>query len=260
MGVRRRRAGAWFPNLGTQGPEGNIDDDDAGLWGLFVLGDPGVSQTFLASLTFDAPIDDEADELGTDRSHLADFIGQDYILKRIVGKFFAALDQSPLNNEGAISSPAALLTAGFFVARAEDSTTESAAASLPIGTETAAEQRENYSPAVPSTIREPWIWRRQWILGNRFHLNQTVGFGAASFPFTTAEYHDVMDGPHIDARSKRRVSSDERLWFAASARGLGPAWDDPFDEANRNFPPVISFHLDYRIFGTLIKASGKSAF
>jgi len=260
---RRRVGGTWFPNVGTQGPEGNDDDDDLGRWFLHTHTNATVqdSITSILDLTFDQPLEDEAVSSGTDRSTLADIVGSEYILRRIVGKLFCFVDA----NDGTLASQfGALVTCGFFVARAEDSTTEAAGISLPIGTETAAETRENYSPAAVSTVREPWIWRRRWLLGNAGRAQQTgvaSKSGLSFFPTTNAGYASVMDGPHIDAKTVRRVSQDDRLWFAASSRILNPNFADPFN------PPAlggqserVNFHLDYRLFGRLVKASARGAF
>lgn len=265
--ARRRRGsgGTWFPNLGTAGPEGDEDDDDAGIFINAILSTAIPSQSVITDLTFDNPIEDEALSATASRSSLSDIIGSEYILKRIVGKVLAAVDQS---NSAFVGQFGVLLTCGFFVARAEDSTTESAVNPQPIGTETEVEKRENYSPAVPSTIREPWIWRRRWILGNQ--ARQSTGSAptslassaTAAFPSSTAGYGSVMDGPHIDAHTVRRVSQDDRLWFAAAFRLLSADWGaQPFGPGQLGVNPIgINIHLDYRLFGRLIKAKQHGAF
>jgi len=256
MPRRRRRRGCWFPNLGTVGPTGLADDDDAGIWGnLSPIN--SASTVFITDLTFDQPLEDEAAVENPDKSSLADLIGSAYILRRIVGKLFLAYDNATTITD----SSGVVITAGFFVARSEDSTSAAAGLAAPIGAESAAEARENYSPAVPSTIREPWIWRRRWILGNQRQGDViTVALGVTRFPATNVGYGSVMDGPHIDARTVRRVSNDDRLWFALSARQLNFDWTDPFDPDIAGTNRVVRFHLDYRLFGMLIKQRASGTF
>lgn len=256
---RRRRRGVWFPNLGTEGANGDPDDDDYGRYFRIIPSDDaGVSTTAILDLTFDQPEEDEAAVGGANARSLADIIGSEYILRRIVGNFFCAID---INDTTATAQFCTCVTAGFFVARAEDSSSEAADVSLPIGTETALETRENYSPAVPSTIREPWIWRRRWFLGNLARWN--VGGlmpGVSGFPPNNALYPSVASGPFIDARTIRRVSQDDRLWFAVAARHVGAEWNIPFENAGISATPALNCHLDYRIFGSLTKAKARGAF
>lgn len=256
---RRRRRGTWFPNLGTAGSPGDPDDDDYGRFFRIVAdNNAGTSNTIILDLTFDQPEEDEALSGGVNRSTLADIIGSEYILRRIVGNFFCASD---LNNNAETGSFATMVTAGFFVARAEDSSTEAADISLPIGTETAVETRENYSPAQGSTIREPWIWRRRWILGNSVRFNGASAEGVTQFPPTNTTFQPgVMNGPFIDARTVRRVSQDDRLWFACSVRQLGPLWDTPFINDGVAQNVNVNCHLDYRLFGHLTKARNRGTF
>lgn len=260
MAKRRRRRGTWFPNVGTSGPGENADDDDAGRWLDLPVNNDGTSNTVIFDLTFDSPIEDEAIPVGPNARSLADIIGSEYILRRIVGKCFVAQAQDPTIG----SQFATVVTAGFFVARAEDSSSEAAGNAQPIGTETALETRENYSPAAVSTVREPWIWRRRWILGNYVQA-VTSGVrreGALQFPPSNALFHagGVMDGPHIDAHTIRRVSQDDRLWFSISARALGGNFSDPFSVDITGAPLNIAVHLDYRLFGSLMKAKQKGSF
>lgn len=273
MAKRRRRAGGtWFPNLGTVGPEGDQDDDDYGRFFSLTLagGGPGglgaQSSTVFLDLTFDNPIEDEAQSQTDTRTSLADLIGSEYILKRIVGKLFVSAD-SQVQSLGGGSYLAALITAGFFVARAEDSSDETIGDPRPIGAETLDEARENYSPAVVSTIREPWIWRRRWILGNAKRRadagtsDTTVAqSGLVEYPSTTAGYGDIMSGPFIDAQTIRRVSQDDRLWFSMGARLLGGDFANPFGSVDTIQAMTLQVHLDYRIFGRLVKAQNRGAF
>lgn len=261
---RRRTRGTWFPTVGTF-----IAGDDA-LNGREILITPGTSgeiSTVLTDLTFDRPLEGE-DIQGQDT--LSQIIGSEYVLQRIVGKVFAhrriVPDLFGPNDQGQDSGPAILLGCGFFVARANDSSS-GGGADTPIGSATATERNDNYSPLEADTVREPWIWRRTWILGSHGAnwlssaqgvLNSPMGasstFPAGAYPPSTALYGSVADGPHIDSKVKRRVNSDNRLWFAASVCNF------PTGTSSANDAHDVTIYLDYRIFGSLRKAKGTSAF
>lgn len=235
---RRRRAVTWLPTLGTAGP---VETNDNASGRAFSLDTPpdGTTEVAITALTFDVPRDADSAALTIDT--LADIIGSEYMLRRIVGKCFA---NSLLDSEG----PAAILFgAGFFVARAADEQ-QAQEGNQPIGSQSPSERVENYNPLSDDCIREPWIWRRVWILGR-----DGAGEGAPSFPSTTVGYGSVQDGPHIDAQTMRRVGNDERLWFAVAARNF------PIAVASTS-PGQIFGYLDYRLLGSLLKARNRGVF
>lgn len=261
MAGRRRRRGTWFPNLGTAGIEGAVEDDDSGLFAELVIpvGSSQSSVIFITDLTFDSPVEEEALSEGANKKTLADIIGSEYILKRIVGKIFLGLD---LITQTGATHPAqgVTVTCGFCVAREQDNQLGLANPS-PIGASNTTEARQNYSPASVSTVREPWIWRRRWILGQAgISFGSANAFAQAQFPQTNAQYGSVMDGPHIDAKTIRRVSQDDRLWFVATARNLGGNFADPFGSVDVDIDTHIKLHLDYRLFGSLVKSRNHGAF
>lgn len=266
---RRRRKMFWFPNLGTVGPDGNADDDDYALF-LQLTIDTGqtASSTFVTDLTFDRPI--EEDE-GSDTLRLSSVVGGEYILRRIVGN--CMVSKSVSIGAGAAESGIILVTAGFFVARAEDSSNEDITNRQPIGAETTAELRENYSPASVSTVREPWIWRKRWVLGNNpsagtsgFVTASRPGF-LASAPGTNVQYPSKHTDASIDAKTIRRVGNDNRLWFSISARMLNAgSWlgegASPFVPAagTANVGSNVQVILDYRLLGHLTRTRSTGTF
>lgn len=260
---KRRFRGVWFPNLGTAGPGADIDDDDVGLFIQFTLptvaqGATFPSQTFVTPLTFDL-IDEEQAVEGAD--YLSDLIGSEYVLRRIVGDCFVSRDIT--FNSGA-SAAAVLVRAGFFVARQADSTQGE---NLPIGANTDAELRENYSPSNVATIREPWIWRKTWILGNNGRTpagGDPVIDGLNRHPATNTQYNGAMSNSRIDAKTLRRVGQDDRLWFAITARAVSTVWTgegaNPFTAEINTTGTVVKALLDYRLFGSLRKAKQQGRF
>lgn len=226
----------------------------------------GEVNSFIQPITFDDP---QEDPEATRESQLTEFIGQEYILHSIVGSVFAA--RSAINSDGTNSSgvAAVLVWAGFFVARsASDSgqTTDS----LPIGAASLSEQLENYAASSGSTIREPWIMRRAWVLGRGRKYDTTTGnpfvttasptafregYDGADFPPTTAGYSGLRSGPFFQTKTRRRVRQDERLWFHMSC-----CYFPLGREGTTGIDVYVDWYLDYRIFGQLVKAVNRSAF
>lgn len=230
MRTRRRPKFTWFPNIGFQGAD--PEDDFNGF--PFSVGIPAAANTLGDANIFELIPDFTADEPTATTDNLADFIGNEYVLKRIVGKLFASYNTQ--------NAPAfGILGAGLFVARSD-----ATAPQLPVGARTATERQLNYGVLNNQNIREPWIWRRVWQLTNAGLANQTL-LGPAS----TAGFGSVMDGPHIDAKSARRVRKDERLFVCIQGGNPGAA----FGAAGS-----VDGYMDYRVLGALRKAKSRSAF
>lgn len=245
MRRRRRSRGTWFPTLGqTAGGESAENDISGRDLELDLDGTTGSLQTATYDLTYDYP--KEPTDASQDKS-LADIIGSEYVLQRIVGKCFLEYSRGADNDDAF----AALVCAGFFVARADD------AGEKPIGEGNLAYEDYNraYSPLEVRTQREPWIWRRTWLLCDDLLYNTAAAGFAPRFPKSTALYGSVADGPHIDSKVKRRISSDNRLYFAISACPYPVG-----SYAEGSTFGKISGWLDYRIFGSLRKAKQGSAF
>lgn len=256
--ARRRRRGTWLPNLGTLGPEGIPDDDDQGVFFQLNIGAGEVdTKTLVVPLTFD--LNDEDSDLA-DETSLSDLIGSEYIIQRIVGSIYVARQTSATTN---LVAPVVKASCGLFVARQTDSTIN---ADIPIGANDATELRESYSPSNVATVREPWMWRRTWLLGNlgesltNSNTIITLNSNGQNFPPTNVGYGNYMNGTGVDVKSKRRVRQDERLWFVGAVRALnGFDWVNPFvNVATANTRTL--FHFDYRIFGNLVKAQQRSSF
>jgi len=245
--MRRRRArGTWLPSIGSVTAAG--DDDSVASGRQFFIDVPidGTIGTILTPLTFDQPVEGEADPT---TSTMADIVGSEYFLERIVGKCFAFRQPTSANNQ------AVLFGAGFFVARAND-TSSGGGPDTPIGSASVAELRDNYSPLEVDTIRLPWIWRRTWLLGSSGIPTGVTApnfFVAADSPASTMLYGSVADGPHIDAKTKRRVRLEERLFFVVSATTF------PFTLGEQP-AQSIGGYLDYRLFGQLRRATQRGVF
>lgn len=264
---KRRFRGTWLPNVGTQSAV-------AGAW-------QSLGRTFTLSayngtdrsgvgailpLVYDTP--QEAFDY-TEDAPLETFVANEYALRRVVGKMYISY-WSGFNRDSANIddyTPAVVVTAGLFVARAGDEQ-DSSGNQVPLGATTQANIRRDYGVDSVNCGREPWIWRRKWILScvglNIFAQAQqgagaSVGFdkvvAAASYPISTAHYGSVLDGPHVDAKTRRRVGNDERLWLAVWAAGFPPGVP-----ATPDIEGTVQFHFDYRVFGAMRRARNRGTF
>lgn len=195
---RRREKVIWLPTNGREASP--VDANSPPVNGILVS-----CSSFTNGLVLDTHIgvpfeDAQLDVTGADiPATTAIQMASEYLLRRIVGKLFVIY--SPDTG----SSPGVMASAGFFVAR-QDSFINS----LPVGAENLLDLNWNYSPDGVSSQREPWIWRRSWLLGT----------STSGLPTNNTAYGSVMDGPHIDAKTKRRVATDERIFLACSAYSL----------------------------------------
>lgn len=261
---RRRQRLTWFPNLGAAP---NIELTDPYQQLLFSLTMPpnGSIVTGISPITVDTPLE------GTDVSsndQLSEVIGNEYIVKRIVGKCFLSAQDVADDPPVAIQPKTYLVACGFFVARANDSGS-GGGETTPIGSASNQERTDNYGPLSLDTVREPWMWRRSWILTTgRPGANSAArpmafqGLGGFNLNQANTAFGTVFDGPHFDVKSARRVRQDERLWFSVSARTL----DNELGNGAGNPAPnntginAISGVLDYRVLGGLRRARNSSSF
>lgn len=200
---RKRPAVAWLPVLGQgeQSARSYVASSTGVLTG-------GAISTTIHALLPDYPAEAAAN---VQVQSLADYEESGYRLRRIVGKFFVAYDQD-LGVDGVTVYPeSVLVAAAFIVLKVEPSTGAPLQAATPL----------NYSPLLKENVRDPWIWRRTWLLSDSFANGGQVETGMSEFPRTNAEYGSAFDGPHIDARTARRVSAEERLFLVVSTQTPG---------------------------------------
>lgn len=197
-GKRRRPSVAWLPLLG-QGGQSSFS---------FIATTMGVDPTFALSTSIHSLVPDYPAEAGvaTQLQSLADFQESGYRLRRIVGKFNVATDQR-LGVEGVTIYPEIVLVgAGLIILRVDPINGAPLMAATP----------GYYSPLAINNARDPWIWRRTWVLSNDLADGGVVNTAASEFPRANAEYGSAWDGPHIDQKTARRVSAEERLFLVVS--------------------------------------------
>jgi len=240
--VRKRRTKyQWFQCIGSAGPVLDVNDDSAFRVINNTVFSSGLSETQIIDWLPDFGSDELAPVPNT--VTLGDYQNNGYFIKRIVGKVFISCQQSATDTVFG-----AIVGCGFFCARADDSSAQGD----PIGADSAANRNENYSVLRTTNTREPWLWRRTWVLSNQ--LATDAGFsGEKAFPRTNVDYGSVMDGPHIDIKTARRLDEGERLYFAVTTRSF------PLISANTN-GLAIQTNLECRVLGQMRKGRSRGLF
>jgi len=211
---RRKPRVVWLPVVGND--ISDIPEQEHwvdGPSGVLQIPSTGAIIFDQVPITFDYS-DSASQEQGSFQRSLQDLTsGNAYRLRRIVGKIHAAATpQSTSDTSWAVTE----LAAGFMVNRTDPS--GNAVTTFASGLEA--------SPLSQDAAEDPWIWRRKWMLSPLpNHLtNESIGTlvnslaGGCFYPNTTAHYGSVADGPHIDQKTARVISQQERLFFWIAGR------------------------------------------
>lgn len=243
---RRRTKYTWLPVIGTEF-ESTTPGTFINKWGRdFSLTASTEGTGAVVPLTADLPRDQDItpDAEGV----LSDSVGQEWFLRRIVGKLSVLWGINP----GGDTCYNIQVAAGFFVARSSDADPD-----FPIGGSATWSNNlspsvfNSYSPQSNNTVREPWIWRRTWLLGNP-EIQTDTNWPAGLVPSHNLGFASSLDGPHIDAKTLRRITNDDRLWFAIGAQ----TW--PLGETLGG--GSVRANLDIRLLGALRKARARGVF
>lgn len=222
---RRRRSVQWLPTTITNKPGTPFYFDS-------IIVDPTFEtpRTNLYMLTNDYPA--SAIRTAGQVTSLADWEGSAYRLRRLVGKFHAAMSNTQ-PDQATETVTAAVLVAGFMVIRVD----ETAGAPLrPVA---------DYSPLALDNIQDPWIWRRSWVLQNDFSNNPINA--SWQFPRCNDDFGSVQDGPHFDCKVGRVIKDEERLAFIVSTYNVS---------GSATLAGEIRFMLDYRILASTLRSAG----
>lgn len=206
--TRRRPRVVWLPpdiNNRLAGSNPIIAPFQPGL-GLFIIdadGGTGVVTGGLSAVVKDEPA------LGVlAETTLADTQSSGYRLRRIVGKVFVGIQQLEAADSNLLD--AAVITAGFIILRVDDN-------GVPLQSPI-----DLYMPSRFDSWGDPWIWRRTWKLS--VSANAILPGSSQDgniWPENNANYGSAVDGPHVDQKTARNVSQEERLFFVMSAVAEG---------------------------------------
>jgi len=235
---RRRRPVLWLPVFGEGGSL--AEERASGQRSVLGLTGDGLIRWEAFGLTWDFTNSAAADQ-GQYLFTLADLTsGNEWILKRIVGKFFAAW--RPGTEGGLAGAPPVIdVAAGFIVVKTDE-----------FGNPTT--NFDEVNPLVQDSAEDPWIFRRRWFLSTYRTTapsgqNDTWGH---NFPGSTSDHGSVADGPHIDQTTARRIHRQERLYFVVAAR----AYDPVEQTVSFSNPGNLCSFLDYRLLGAIAPRVG----
>jgi len=182
-------------------------------------------------------IDTEDDPQGA-TSSLSDVENSGYRLRRIVGKIWVRLDQADdCNIEFAI------VTAGIIVRRSEQASGLSLALLSGLN--------EMLTTNDTTAYGDPWIWRRSWLL----HNNAAPGAPQLALPGPESNYGinngSAVDGPHVDQKTARIISSEERLFLDVTVRS-----NEPGAPSQDEIPVSTLIITDLRVLASMRMSSG----
>jgi len=229
---RRRSGGTWLPVLPTF-----IGEADEGYtWyesTLSLVNTVGSFDRQAVPLVTDATPNVDAAQAGINHS-LRDLVeGQEYVLKRAVGKVWGSLDQS---SEGSGVSRIILCMA-LAVLPVQD--VAPTAPAIP---------DDDWDPLLAQNTMSPYLWRRTWVLSNNVLSSQTM-----FFPNSTGGYGSVMDGGHLDTKgTNRRIRKEERIFILTSAMVQ--------DAVGTGGAGGVLWGYDLRFFGAMRRARNQSTF
>jgi len=214
-----------------------------GPQGAFVVANTGEIVFDATPCTFDYS-DAPSTEQGSFNRSLQDLAsGNNYRLRRIVGKIHAGV--RPTSSAASRIQPVEV-AAGFIVNRTDDSGNLVIASTL---------EPQTATPLAQDSAQDPWIWRRKWMLSpyppgyTSSTAANVIDFATGPvWPQTTAGYGSVADGPHIDQKTARVIANQERLFFWIAARQR----NDDSGAAD----VTLQYNLDIRILASLRSSQG----
>lgn len=242
MRRKRRFRGIWMPpdlthaiNFTGQAPPATITaGTDTAIkyqaMGPFSTG-LGQGETFATTIGLIGDFNDSTLPNAGPGQTLAD-IAVGYSLRRVVGKIFVTCDQVATND--ADNSYAFAVTCGIIVRRISDSGGAVTALAGP-------QFYENW--------RDPYLWRRTWVIENQPQAVLSAYYDP--WPAHNAVGGSVHDGPHVDAKTRRTVKSEERLFLDIQATTLNGTAG-----AGGGVNSFVHVYWDLRFFGRTFQSSG----
>jgi len=202
---RRKPKVVWLPPTNANSINGDVN---SGIHEFII--DAASNQPTNAEIPL--VIDADDDPLDSTTTSLSDIENSAYRLRRIVGKIFVSVNQLA----DATVAKAFIVTAGLMVRRSDPATGQSLAL---IG----AGSLNFIGPQELRNYGDPWIWRRSWTVYNNLSTGQP-GVPDGN-PTNSAHGPAVADGPHVDQKTARIISSEERLFLDVEVAPIGLVGD-----------------------------------
>lgn len=248
MRRRRRARPTWFPVLGTSGGE----DLPSTVFATERTIGPGALAFATQTCEFTEILDDN-DTSEAETASLRDRVeGKDYAITRIVGKIWAAAQQyTPVISEGELAEAVPefiVWCAGLAI--------------LPVDSSGVPEESDtDYNPLLSANSAKSWMWRRTWTLWNNLAEAATPDPTQPLYtgPTNVANVGSgTWDAGHVDAKSRRRVRKEERL-FLITGVYIGNIVDATGESVGTtNTVYSISWGYDFRVLGGMRKSHNKS--
>jgi len=242
---RRKPRVVWLPQTNA-----NSIGDFTSVYQLSVIDVEGPTGSS-TSKELPLVLDSTQSATGLTDSSLSDIENSGYRLRRIVGKIFVECAQSERQlTSSNISPTSCIVTAGIMVRRAQFDGTSYAIA---VGT-----NNEEINTGLIENTGDPWVWRRTWTLGNNgsqqlLYENPTGGEVQSRQFFPTTNFTElgggVSDGPHVDQKTARIVSQEERLFLDWTVTILG-------ESSDQGGTITCAMWTDLRVLGSLRTSSG----
>lgn len=227
-----------MPNLGSARQDGQRSSMAHGTISFNNVISGGVE----IPLAWDVPT--EAEVVAGTAPSLSDWNQQGWRLRRFVGKLHLRLIDSTTNDGQVYLDSDAVVTASLIVRRVDSTGNALAAANF--------SEIEN---DLANNIRDPFIWRRSWVLNNQESFTDANGDTTypGRFPDCNSKYGSALDGPHIDQKTNRVISNEERLFMDITA--TWGYWDLDPDQYNYNCE--LRYYLDYRMIGSTMRSTNR---
>lgn len=248
---RKRRRATWFPVLGQEiagsGSGLNPDGFDSHFTGeLTHAFGAGNYQADVIPLTWDYPADVEVTVFDQVPS-LADWQGSAWQLEGIKGGIRCAISGTSDGQGGTLEQFVRVACfAEVLRVNPEDGS--------PL------DDLEDYSTFLAANRRDPYIWQRSWILQsqqvNLLPASQVFFVGPQRFPQGNWQYEGRDTGTCIDAKSKRYIGTDERLFMCVEAVQVSGV-NLEIVAATENPQWQVSYDLDVRVLGRLRRSTNR---
>jgi len=155
--------------------------------------------------------------------------GQEYVIERIVGKVWGAIEQDDTQDD---SWKTAIIGMGLAILPYADD------GGLTL-------EPEDYNPLSADNAQNPWMWRRTWTMWNNTQPNlHTLG--------PTNIQNDGPEYGFVDVKSVRRVRREQRLTMCVAV--------DTMEIVGNGTVAEFAWGYDFRVLGAMRKARNSSTF